>query len=352
MIGIGIIGLGFMGMTHFEAARGLKRAKVRAIATRNQRKLAGDWSMIQGNFGPRGSAETDLTGISGYKDMTELLNDPEIDLVNVCLPTEKHEEVAIEAFQHGKHVLLEKPIAANMASAKKILKAAEKAEKRLLVAHVLPFFPEFRFAYEALEQERYGKLLSAHFRRVICPPDWSKDMATMEKVGGYGIDLHIHDNHFIRSCFGMPEAISATGLMENELVTQVHTLYHYPSGGPAISCCSGGLAAGGLKFAHGFELYCEDATIEFEAGTYGDEWVVNRPMRVISKKGRSHYPKLKTGSTWCAAFTSELQLAVDVIEKNRDPGPLEGSVAVDALKLCELEAKSIAAGKTVKVPSQ
>jgi predicted homoserine dehydrogenase-like protein len=54
MLRIGIIGLGFMGMTHFEAARRLKGARVAAFATRDPKKLAGDWTSIQGNFGPRG----------------------------------------------------------------------------------------------------------------------------------------------------------------------------------------------------------------------------------------------------------------------------------------------------------
>jgi predicted dehydrogenase len=61
---IGLIGVGFMGMTHFEAARPLTNAKITAIATRSEKKLGGDWSDIQGNFGPRGSASVDLRGVT------------------------------------------------------------------------------------------------------------------------------------------------------------------------------------------------------------------------------------------------------------------------------------------------
>ncbi len=52
MVRIGIIGIGFMGYTHFEAAKKLDGAKVTAISTRDEKKLAGDWTSIQGNFGP------------------------------------------------------------------------------------------------------------------------------------------------------------------------------------------------------------------------------------------------------------------------------------------------------------
>ena len=69
MIRIGIIGIGFMGYTHFEGARKLKGAKVTAIATRNAKKLAGDWTAIQGNFGPRGG-HVDLSKIKTEQIIT------------------------------------------------------------------------------------------------------------------------------------------------------------------------------------------------------------------------------------------------------------------------------------------
>jgi len=87
MLRIGIVGVGFMGYTHFEGARSLKGARVTAIATRDKKKLAGNWTGIQGNFGPPGG-HVDLSKIKQYSDYRELLADPEIDLVDSCLPTE------------------------------------------------------------------------------------------------------------------------------------------------------------------------------------------------------------------------------------------------------------------------
>ena len=84
VIRIGIIGVGFMGYTHFEGARDLTGAKVTAIATRDQKKLAGDWTSIQGNFGPPGG-HVDVSELKCYSDYRQLLADPEIDLVDVCL---------------------------------------------------------------------------------------------------------------------------------------------------------------------------------------------------------------------------------------------------------------------------
>src|SRR5262245_43532229 len=65
MIRIGIVGIGFMGMIHYLAARKLKGAKVTAICSRDPKKLAGDWRSIRGNFGPPGEL-MDLSKIKKY----------------------------------------------------------------------------------------------------------------------------------------------------------------------------------------------------------------------------------------------------------------------------------------------
>lgn len=346
---IGIIGLGFMGMTHFEATRRVSGAQVVAISTRNEKKLTGDWSSIQGNFGPRGSDKTDLTGVSGYADYHELLANPEIDLVNVCLPTDQHEQVAIDALQAGKHVLVEKPIAIELAAAERMLAAADKAGKLLMVAQVLPFFPEFHWAREAVESGRYGKLIAAAFRRVIAPPDWSASIKDFQKLGGWGIDLHIHDNHYIGLLCGVPQQVFSRGLLREGLVNHVCTQYLYDDPDLTVSCISGGIAAGQLKFAQSFELMLEAATIQFDCGTYGDEWVVNRPLTVIPNSGPIEFPELGGSGEWCAAFTEEIQAAVDGINAGKAPQVLSGQLACDALRLCYAEAESIKTKAPVRV---
>ena len=346
MIRIGIIGIGFMGFTHFEAAKGLRGAKVAAICTRDAKKRAGDWTSIQGNFGPRGG-HVDLSGIGVYDDYHEMLADPSIDMVDVCLPTNMHETVVLDSIAAGKPTLVEKPIAIDPKAAGRMVKAAEKNGVPLMVAHVLPFFPEFAYATDCIRSERYGKLLAAHFRRVITPPAWSSDMSDYHKLGGWGVDLHIHDNHFISHAVGVPDRVFSRGMLQDGLVNHVHTQYVYENHPDlAVTCVSGGIAAKGLAFAHGFELYFERATVLFEAGTLGGEWVVDRPLTLIAD-GKLRHPTLKAGTEWCSAFTAELQTAVKGLKSGEVPRILSASVAYDALKLCHAEAKSIASGKVV-----
>ena len=145
MVHIGIIGIGFMGMTHYRGARRVKGGKVTAICTRDEKKLRGDWRGIHGNFGEPGGIE-DLSGIRTYRKVDDLLADPEIDLVNICLPSAMHRDVTIAALRAGKHVLLEKPIALKPKDADRMVQEAGNYGRSLMVAQVLPFFPEFAYA--------------------------------------------------------------------------------------------------------------------------------------------------------------------------------------------------------------
>jgi len=348
MIRIGIVGLGFMGFTHFEGAKKVKGGRVTAIATRNRKKLAGDWTSIQGNFGPRGG-QVDTSKLKTYPDYHDLLADPDIDLVDLCLPTDLHEQVVLEAVAAGKHVLVEKPIAVDLQAANRMVRAAEKAGTLLMVAHVLPYFPEFRYVSETVASGRYGKLLAAHFRRVITPPNWSKGMSDYRRLGGWGIDLHIHDNHYISHLCGVPRRVVSSGLVQDGLVNHIHSQYVFDAVEPAVSCVSGGIAAASLPFAHGFEIYLEQATILYSAGTIGTEWVTDRPLTLATNRGKPRQPKLPGGSEWYSAYTAELKDAVDAVRDGREAAILSGVLARDALKLCYAEAKSISTGRSVKV---
>lgn len=358
MVRVGIVGIGFMGWTHFAGATKLseqgkptgsklKGGAVTAVCTRSPEKLAGDWTSIQGNFGPPGP-KLDLSKISAYDDHRQLLADPDIDLIDICLPNDQHEAVAIEALKAGKHVLVEKPIATDLKAAERMVAAAKKAGKLLMVAQVLPFFPEFQFAAECAASKKYGKLIAAHFRRVITPPKWSSDMSNFRKLGGWGIDLHIHDNHFISLIGGTPKQVFSRGVLEDGLVNHVHTQYVFDDPGLTVSAVSGGIAAEGLAFAHGYEMFFEKATLMLSAGTVGGQWCVDRPLTLI-QGSKIISPKLKGGSEWCSAFTAELQAAVDAVKSGDTPRLLSGELARDALKVCFAEARSIATGKPVNV---
>ena len=229
MVRIGIVGIGFMGRIHFLACQRLKGGQVAAVCSRDAAKLAGDWRNTRGNFGP----EPGMVDLSGVKicQRDDLLSDPEIDLIDICTVTDQHATIAIPALKAGKHVFVEKAIALSTADADAMVAAAKQAGKFLMVAHVLPFFPEFKFAAAAIAVGNMGPFSRSHFKRVIARPDWSADISDAAKTGGPAVDLHIHDTHFIGLVCGVPKQVFSTGHLEGDAVTYLTTSYLYGPGG-------------------------------------------------------------------------------------------------------------------------
>ena len=347
MIRIGIVGLGFMGYTHFTAARKLRGGKVTAVASRDEAKRRGDWSSISGNLGPGPDGPVDLSKVNAHADWRDLVADPEVDLVDICLPTTLHAEVALAAAAAGKHAFVEKPLAGDAKTAAKMAAAAEKAGTLLMAAHVLPFAPEFRYLHDAVEKKKYGALRAAHLRRVIArPPGMTDEM--LAAAGGWGADLHVHDSHFVSLLCGVPEKVFARGVTRDGLIEHVHTQYLWERG-PVVSCVSGGIAAKAHEFGHGFEAHFEKASVLFQAINLGGEFAVDRPLTVISQDGKVRQPALKGGETWYGMFSAELQAAVKGVKDGAAPRALSGALARDALRVIAAETKSVQSGRIVRV---
>jgi len=329
-----------MGRIHFLAGQRLTGAKVTAICSRDAAKRAGDWRNTRGNFGPE-PGHVDLTGVKTYEALERMLADPDIDLIDVCTVTDQHTPIVLAALKAGKHVLVEKAIALSPADADAMLAAARAAGKLLMVAHVLPFFPEFKFAAEVIASGRYGKVRAAHFKRVIAKPDWSADIGDTAKTGGPAVDLHIHDTHFIGLVCGVPKQVFSVGTVEGDAVTYLTTSYLYGPGGPAVTCSSGALSMSGRPFVHGYEIFLEQATLLYDSG--------GTPLTLLTADGKATQPALTGGADPISAFTDELQAAVNGVSSGTEPALLSGKLARDALVLCHRECESVKTGKPIVI---
>jgi len=342
LVRVGLVGIGFMGMIHYLAWQKVKGATVTAINTRDAKRLAGDWRGIKGNFGPPGK-KMDLKGVKRYAQLGELLADPVIDVVDLCLPPHLHADAAEAAFRAGKHVLVEKPIALWTTEADRMLRAAQKAKRQLLVAHVLPFFPEYTWAYQAITSGKYGKLKGGMFKRIISDPTWIPDFYDPAKVGGPVVDLHIHDAHFIRLLCGMPKAVSARGHMRGSVVEFMTVDFVFPDRSLTISAQSGVIAQQGRPFTHGFEIHLEKATLVYDLAGIGKAGGV--PLTLLGADGKATQPKLPAGD----AFEAELAAAAQAIATGEPSPLLSGRLAADALTICHRETESVVKGKQVVV---
>jgi len=224
---IAVLGLGFMGSTHVKAWRNIREAELAAVYSKDDRKLNGDLSEIEGNLGTKGET-FDFTNVRKYRDIPELLQDPDIDAVDICLPTHLHYATTLSALRAGKHVLVEKPMALEGRMADELVAEGRASGRILMAAQVLRFLPSYRALAEGLQSGQFGPVRSALFRRRCAAPAWSKWLGDADKSGGGVFDLLIHDVDFAVMLFGMPAFVSASGHEDLPLgVDVLHATLHY-----------------------------------------------------------------------------------------------------------------------------
>jgi predicted dehydrogenase len=197
MIRVGIIGFGFMGQTHWRCYENLgERARVVAVADRDPRRARGDISGTWGNLG-EGSSQVDFSQVRGFADWRELIADSSVDVVDICVPTPEHAEVAVAALAAGKHVLCEKPLARTLCQAQAIADAAKNSQGFFMPAMCMRFWPAWAWLKNAIADRRFGRVLGASFlRQGAAPPGW---YGNSEMSGGALLDLHVHDTEPIRA---------------------------------------------------------------------------------------------------------------------------------------------------------
>ncbi|WP_077601905.1 Gfo/Idh/MocA family protein [Oceanobacillus sojae] len=111
-----------------------------------------------------------------YTDYKTLLKEERIDAVSVCLPNYLHAPVSIDALNAGMHVLCEKPMATSIEEADKMIEAAERNGKKLMIGHNQRFVASHRKAKELIESGAIGNVYS--FRTAFGhggPEGWSAD---------------------------------------------------------------------------------------------------------------------------------------------------------------------------------
>ena len=254
---IGIIGLGFMGVTHMVGYAKIPGVKVSAVCTENPAVLAGDLSKIGGNI-KFDASSVDISAAKKYTRWQDLIADPDVDAVDICLPTDLHLTVSSAALAAGKHVFCEKPMALTETDCELMIDAAGKAKRVLMIGQVLRFWPEYMALQEFGASKKYGAIRSATFVRQCGTPTWSKWLTTEARSGGAALDLLIHDIDQALLLCGMPERVSAKKLGDGDGI--MATLI-YP-GGPEVRI-QGGWFHPDMPLKMTFQAVAERGQIDF-----------------------------------------------------------------------------------------
>lgn len=329
-----------MSTTHIKAYRKLSNAAITAICNPSGRRLDGDLSDVQGNIGSQEPLKLDMSQVKAYRHLDELLEDPNVDLVDICSPTHHHADHAVKALHSGKHVLCEKPLTRHAQSAEPILKAAAEAKGCFMTAMCLRFWPDWQFLKEAVTDERYGKLLGARFRRVAEPPAWGGDnYFDGTKSGGALVDLHIHDTDFIQFLFGRPEGVYSTGYSKfSGAVDHVVTQYKVADG--AMVFAEGGWAmTPGFGFTMSYTANFERATIDYDIGRGAEA------LKVYQEGKAPETPDVGGGD----GYYGELKYLIDCIEQGARPTIITPEEGKSAVEICEAEERSVQSKEFVRL---
>lgn len=204
-----------------------------------------------------------------------LIAAPDLDAIDICLPTRMHPWAAIAALEAGKHVICEKPLALNLPECGSILESVRSSGRVFMVAHVVRFFPAYRLLAEAIHDLHLGQLLSIHFKRWSGIPAWSDWLTNQTESGGAILDMLIHDFDQSIWLLGTPNWVSAEPI-ESENTVRCLLQYDASSSRPACTVqIEGGWFADERPFAMSFQarfahanLIYRDNQLTVESASY------------------------------------------------------------------------------------
>jgi predicted dehydrogenase len=285
------------------------------------------------------SGDLDLgRDVKVYRALPELLADPAVELVDLCVPTPLHPEQSIAALNAGKHVLCEKPLALNAEQARQIVQTAQGAKGFFMPAMCMRFWPGWAWLKQVVAEKTYGKVLAARFRRMSETPAWSKGTYTSGNTsGGALFDLHIHDTDFVQFLFGRPKSVFATGVVRGaDSIDHVVTQYNYP-GGPAVYAEGSWLLAKGFNMA--YTLLCERATIDYDLSRGAEA------LKVIEEGQAPRVVNPGEGD----GYSGEIRHLLESVLSGKPPAIVTAADGLSAVQICEAEAKSVRTGQVVAV---
>ena len=199
-----------------------------------------------------------------YTDFDEMLENEEIDILDICLPTYLHADFAVKALEKGINVICEKPISLKKEDAERVYSAARRNNVKFMVAQVLRFWPEYAYAKELFDSKKYGNLLSGSMSRIGVRPKWSWDgwMMDENRSGLVPFDLHIHDLDYMVYAFGAPQKVTRFRSRRPE---QDYINATYDFGGFFINSEAAWYDSP-YPFTAGFRFQFEKAVVAYENG--------------------------------------------------------------------------------------
>jgi len=185
---VGLIGSGFVTSIHYEAMRAVNGARVVAVASPTA------------DHAERFAAGRGI--VKHFTDYRSLLDLEEVDLVVLGIPNDLHCEVVCRAAEAGKHVVVEKPMALNLADCDRMIAACERAGVILGYAEELCFTPKYVRMKQLIDEGALGKVHLVKQSEKHDGPHASWFFDTRRSGGGVTFDMGCHAIEFFRWLLG------------------------------------------------------------------------------------------------------------------------------------------------------
>lgn len=332
----GLIGYGAWGKYHARSIVEVKGAELVAVSARS------DTSCQEAR---------ETHGVDTYTDYRDLLARPDIEAVDIVVPSYLHAEMAVAALQAGKHLFLEKPMALSVEECDRIIEAASKGSRKLYIGHEMRLSPLWGRAKQLIEEGMIGELRYGYVDLWRNPyrtgsRGWRYDPA---RVGSWILEEPIHFYDLARwymADVGEPVSVyaraNAKEPREERLYDNFTTVVNFPD--DAYVVISQTLAA----FEH-------HQTVKF-TGTEGALWAAWSGALDRDERA-SHQLKWFDGqvvrdvallqpSGEVYELKMEIEEMVRVVEEGVEP-PVTGEDGREAVRLCLAGEESVRTGQVV-----
>lgn len=267
MINVAIIGFGFMGLTHAVNIMRNKKLSLGAIITRDANSISDKLCAQRGNFASGEVDASSILKVPVYRTLHECLKNERIDAVHICVHTDMHYKIAVEAMESGLHVLLEKPFCLRLEEGRLLIALAKHKKVKLMVGHVVRFMPSYRKLKEWIDYKQYGGLKFLSLTRFTGLPSWGQWKEKQLKFGSSGgalFDLVIHDIDFLHFALGVPLRIESM-CHPGALSSQDYVSAHWYFNNAKAKIEGGNIFHSSFPFQAGYMAEFENASVVYSS---------------------------------------------------------------------------------------
>lgn len=339
-LNIVITGFGFMGEMHAQAYAGLPLARIVAIVDELP-----DAARTK-------AARLGLGAVPVFADLDSALAAVSADIVDICLPTDRHAAVAVQALRARKHVFCEKPLALSLDQAAEIRRALDAAGTFFQVGHCIRFWPEYQAFEKFVREGSAGRLLSLTLQRRAARPgysaaNWLNDPA---RSLGAAVDLHIHDTDFVLHLLGTPPAVFSRGTRDQGGWSHIFTHYLYKD--VVVQAEGGWNYPGQWGFQMAFQAVFERGAVEYDSGASPTLRLVRAdgkpgPLPYVPAGGNASGTSGNLSSL--GGYANELAAFLDCVAQKRAPALATLDQSAESLRVVLAELASVESGAPVKL---